>query len=226
MDWEKLKALLIKLGLKEDQLGDVKDGVDEMLTTAATTAGTETSKTLRAKITALEKQIKEAAPQDVTALQDKLDALTAERDTAVATLKTTTRDLAKAVKVGETVTSQFHGTLIDNEVSKHLTAANVAPKLMPGAMAMLRGQAAVKVDGEKRGVMFGEKDAATFIKEWAGGEEGKPFVAAPNSGGGNGNGNGLPLIVAGKSITRAAFNALPPEAAMAHIKEKGVVVDA
>ena len=52
--------------------------------------------------------------------------------------------------------------------------------------------ASVVADGDARKAMVGDKAIGDFVKEWAGSDAGKKFVAAPINTGGGAPGGGVP----------------------------------
>jgi hypothetical protein len=84
------------------------------------------------------------------------------------------------------VESKFVSSLlVDNGLSDAIAKAGVKPELSKAVKAMLAGQVSIKIDGETRAAVIGDKAVSDFVSEWAKSDEGKHFVAAPaNSGGG------------------------------------------
>jgi hypothetical protein len=82
-------------------------------------------------------------------------------------------------------------------------------------------------EGEERKALIGDKPLPDYIKEWAGSDVGKKFVAAPaNSGGGAGGGGGTGATV--KTMTRTEYNervVSDPAGTNAFIKGGGKIVD-
>jgi len=64
------------------------------------------------------------------------------------------------------------------------------PVHLKAAKALLSGQVQIVADGDSKVVKVGDKALADYIGEWAKGDEGKFFVAAPNNTGGGANGAG------------------------------------
>lgn len=99
--------------------------------------------------------------------------------------------------------------IVDEGLTKALVENKVAPQFLPAATALLRGKAKVVVEGEARTAKIGDKSLGDFIKEWSQGDEGKHYVAAPANGGGGAPGGNTPQGGGQKTMTRAAFDALP-----------------
>jgi len=130
----------------------------------------------------------EVDPAEVERLEGELEKAQGQLADANKQLKATTKtaeDTAKAYAAEQAHTQRL---LIDNGLSDALTGAGVKdPFLLKAASALLRDtyKPIVSADGEKRVAMIGDKPLADFVKEWAGGAEGKTFAAAPaHSGGG------------------------------------------
>lgn len=130
----------------------------------------------------------EIKPEDVEKLEAERDALKEQLAEAQKAAKTATKaaeDAAKALQGEQGFTQKL---LIENGLQAALSANGVTnPVQLKAAAALIRANAKieVKVDGENRAAIVGDKDLAAYVKEWAQGDEGKHFVAAqPNSGGG------------------------------------------
>lgn len=134
----------------------------------------------------------------------EIDRLERELDESKGKLRTTETELREtkrklttvegerdtATKGLETETSFSRNLLIENDLTTALTAANVAPHLMDGAKALLAGKAKVVTEGDDRKAVVGDKPLSEFVKEWALGDQGKAYIAAPANGGGGGTGGG------------------------------------
>jgi len=150
-------------------------------------------------------------PEDLTAAEDRADkaekakadlekqvkALTAERDKAVKSLET-----EQAISTKDRINRDLTAALIANGVKDETFLDALTAKFAPTAI--------IKVDGDKREAMIGDKSLADAIKEFAGSDAGKKFVAAPvNGGGGAGGGSGSGG--SGKVITQAEHDAMRPK---------------
>jgi hypothetical protein len=92
------------------------------------------------------------------------------------------------------------------------------------AMAMLASGVQIAAEGETRIAKLGDKALADAVKEWASGDEGKHFVAAPANGGGGAPGSGG-ASGGGKTINRAQFDALSQAERASFAKDGGKVVE-
>lgn len=181
------------------------------LATATAAAVEEATSGLKAKNTELLAELKAARkgqaidPAEVEKLEAKIDSLTGELTTA----NKATKDALKASDAATKALGQETGftqkLLIDNGLVGELTKNGVTNAAhLKAAQAMLRSGVQIVVDGESRVAKFGDKALSDYVKEWAGSDEGKHFVAAPvNSGGGAQGGGGK---VQGKTMTRKEFD--------------------
>jgi hypothetical protein len=139
------------------------------------------------EIERLERELDESR-HGLSEAQSKLR--TAERE-----LKRTAEERDAAVKERDTERSLSHNELMENKLTAALVDANVAPHFMDAAKALLKGKAAVEMDGDNRLVKADGKDVGEFVKEWAASDAGKHYVSAPGNAGGGAtgpNGNGTP----------------------------------
>lgn len=126
----------------------------------------------------------------------ELEKVEAERDELKQRLAETERNATKAVKELEAATKRladtegaYANTMRDAALTAELTKAGVtSPALLKAAKALLaEGVAVVDEDGRKA-VKAGDKSLTDFINEWASGDEGKHFIAAPAISGGGAQG--------------------------------------
>lgn len=182
------------------------------------------------KNTELLSELKEAKkgrqidPSTVEKLEARIDELDLALAGANKAVKTATAQAEKAVKALETESAFTQKLLIDNGLGDALVKANVSnPTHLKAAKAMLRGDVKIVVDGENRKAMIGEKELPAYITEWAGSEEGKQFVAAPNNAGGGAHGGGSNKGAV--TLKRAEFETRDPVARQAFLKDGGKLVD-
>jgi hypothetical protein len=109
-------------------------------------------------------------------LADQRARLTQEKDTAVKKLETE-RDSFK---------TRVEKLASENAINVALAEANVAPHMQKAVRAMFQSQIKVDYEGDDAIVTIENLPVVDKIKAWAGTEEGKYFVAAPNNGGGGG----------------------------------------
>lgn len=86
--------------------------------------------------------------------------------------------------------SKLHGLLVDNGLTDALSKSGVAPQYMDAAKALIQTHhkpEIADVDGKVIAQLDG-KPLTDFVSEWAQGDQGKHFKAAPDNGGGGANG--------------------------------------
>lgn len=144
-------------------------------------------------------------PAEVEKLEAKIDGLTGELTAANKATKDATKAAETATKALAQETGFTQKLLVDNGLVSELTKNGVTNAAhLKAAQAMLRAGVQIVADGESRAAKFGDKPLSDYVKEWAGSDEGKHFVAAPvNSGGGAQGGGGR---VQGKTMTRKEFD--------------------
>lgn len=164
-------------------------------------------------------------PDDYRALEEKSAKLESDLAAANKVLKTSGVELEKIKKAYDSESRFSRQLLVDNGLVDALTKAGVTnPISLKAAKAMLKDQVELIIEGESRKAMIGDKDLTTAIKDWAGGDEGKHFIAAPaNSGGGaTGSGNGG---ATGKTASRAAYEGMNPIERASFMKDGGKLVE-
>lgn len=158
-------------------------------------------------------------PAEVQKLEDKIEALTAERDAAQADAKKAAKDAEKATLTAQKATEATNGLVVSTGLKDALIAANVAKQFIPAVEAMLRPVVQVKAEGDAFAPYVGDKTLADHVQAWAQSDAGKHFIAAPANGGGGALGDGGAQPGA-KTMTRSAFDALDPASKAAAMKDK------
>lgn len=172
------------------------------------------------------KQGRTINPEDVTKLEDQIDALKGQVDEANKAAKKAADSEAKALKAKDDADGAVSKLLVDNGLSDALTKVNVTnPALIKAAKAMLAGQVQIVDDAGNKVARVGDKALADYITEWAGSDEGKHFVTAHDANGGGAQGNRNSGGAAPKTMTREAFNALAPAAQSKFSIEGGSLTD-
>jgi regulator of replication initiation timing len=208
---------------------DTKAAIDAIKADAATKLDSEVSG-LKSKVQELiddNKKLKkgrEIDPAVVEKLEGQIDDLTGKLTDAQKHAKDATKLAETASKALETEQGFTHRLVAENGLMQALSASGVTdPAYLEAAKAMHIGAVKIVAEGENRNALYGDKPLADAIKEWAAGDVGKKFVAAPvNAGGGAEGGGGK---VAGKVITRPQFNDLDQSARKVFANEGGKVVD-
>lgn len=164
-------------------------------------------------------------PAELERLEAKNDDLQTRLSTAEKAAKDAQKLVDKATKELEAESTFTHKLLAENGVVAALSAAGVTdPAYLDAAKALHLSQVKVVADGGERKAMYGDKPLDEAIKEWASGDVGKKFVAAPINGGGGAPGS--KEGEGGKTATRTAFDAMDQGGRAAFAKEGGKVVDA
>lgn len=127
--------------------------------------------------------------------------------------------------------SKFETTAVDTHLTNSLIAAGVKDDVMlKAAKALIRPSLQILEEGDDFSVIARDQyetavPVASYIKNWADGDEGKRFVDAPVNGGGGGNGDGNNNNKGGKSINRADFDKLDPMERSKKVSEGFAIVD-
>jgi len=116
------------------------------------------------------------------------------------------------------------GGLVDKHVKaatlrSAMTEANIGKAFMPAVEAMFSSQ--IKIEGED--VFLNEKPVSDALKEWAGTDDGKHYVAADANSGGGSDGAGSGGNAGKQTMTREQFDALDAASKM-DASQKGVVL--
>lgn len=164
-------------------------------------------------------------PEDLQAAEDRAEKAEQALADANKQVKTLAADRDKAVKALETEQGFTKGLLIENGLKTALIENGVKDEdfIKTLADSFSKG-ASIAVEGDQRKAMLGDKPLADAIKEWAGSDAGKKFVAAPGNGGGGAPG-GAGGTAAAKTITRPQFDAMSHPERATFSKDGGKVVD-
>lgn len=187
-------------------------------------AETEGLKSKNTELINAQKKLKD----DMKGIQAQLDEIAAAKEAAEQEAVSKSGDIdkvksaleAKHKKELETLTAKLstsearlNQTLIDKGLAEGLVKANVAPQYLPAVTALIKSTSKAEIvdqDGNAVAMLDG-KPLTEFIATWAQGDQGKHYIAAPNNGGGGSNGsNGNGQAATVKTMTRSAFEKLPP----------------
>lgn len=165
----------------------------------------------------------EISPEALAAAEERADKAEAALAKAQKEAKDYAKQAEQATKALEAETTAARSYALEAEIASAIAAGNVTPALVPAFKALVQQQAKADLVDGKYAVMIGDKPAKDYIASFLDSDEGKHFRAAPVNGGGGapgGAGGG-----SGKTITRAAFDALPvtEQAAMGMAAAKGEV---
>lgn len=163
-------------------------------------------------------------PEDVAALETEVETLKGQLSEAQKTVKKAQSDAESARKALEGAEGFTQRLLVDNGLSDALTKAGVTnPVHLKAVKSMLAGQVKIEADGDNRIAKVGDKALSDFVAEWAKGDEGKYFVAAPaNSGGGA---NGSSGAGSTKQVARSVWDNMSHAERASFAKDGGKVTD-
>lgn len=190
----------------------IKKAVEE-----ATTGLASKNKELLAELKEARKG-RQVNPEDVEKLEMQLDELKGQLAEAQKTAKAATKQAETAQKALQDAESFTTRLLVDNGLNDALAKAGVTnPVHLKAAKALLSGQVQIATENDTKVAKIGDKALADFIGEWAKGDEGKFFVAAPQNSGGGSSGQGF-----GASAIQKKASAMSPDEKGAFIKEFGM----
>src|SRR6185369_6984023 len=133
------------------------------------------------KLKAEVRKAKDIDPADLTAAEERADKAEKALADAQKEVKTLTTRAEKAEKALETEGAFTQKLLIQDGLKSALLANGVKDEdFIDSLSAKFAAGAKVVVEGEERKAMYGDKPLGDFIKEWAGTDQGKKFVAAPD----------------------------------------------
>lgn len=140
-------------------------------------------------------------PADLAAVEQERDALKAQLADANKASKKLATEAEAAAKRADTAEGSMTKLLVENGLNDALAKAGVTnPVHQKAAKAMLATQVQIADDNGAKVPKVGEKALAEFITEWAGSDEGKHFVTAPDTAGGGAHGtSGNPPPTGSKS---------------------------
>lgn len=106
-------------------------------------------------------------------------------------------------------------------LQRAMAEAGVAKQFMPAVEAMMKDK--IKVEGTD--VYLNEKPVSDALKEWAGSDDGKHYVAAPANSGGGTHASGKSNGAGRQEMTRSDFDALSQADRMATVKSGIKLID-
>lgn len=197
-----------------------QEKLDELLSQVESLA--EANKGLKSDLFKAKNKAKGADidPEVHAALQAQVEELTGKLEKTQKQLKADTEKLTASLQEKDGALTKH---LIEAQLTEHISKVGVKPEFIEAARALLRTSAAIKVENGEYRAMINDKPLPDAVKEWATGDQGKHFVAAPASSGGGAQGGGD--RTAGKTKTRAEFDAMSHPERAAFSKDGGKVVD-
>lgn len=155
------------------------------------------------------RKAKDVDPAEVERLHNEVEELQTKLTAAEKAAKDADKARETAVKNLETEQGFTQRLLIQDGLKSALIANGVKDEDYLDTLAAKFAQGAtVKIDGENRTALIGDKPLDVAIKEWAGSDAGKKFVAAPVNGGGGAGGGGKGGT--GLTKTQAEVDAMKP----------------
>lgn len=164
-------------------------------------AETEGLKAKNAELLGSQKKLKD----EMKTIQDRLDEIAAEKEKAEEEASLKSGDVDKVRKqleekhkkeiealttrLGEKDT-KLNKLLVDGALDAALAKSGIAPQYLDAVKALIKTSHKSEIteqDGDAIAVLDG-KPIADFVSEWAQGDQGKHYLAAPVNGGGGANG--------------------------------------
>jgi signal recognition particle GTPase len=148
------------------------------------------------------KKVKES----MKAIQDQLDEIKAAKEAAEEEAAAKSGDVekiksaleAKSKKEKDELlsklelqTGRLNQTLVDKGLTDALVSANIAAHHIPAVTALIKATSKAEIE-DVDGVLvakFDGKPIKDYVSEWAQGDLGKHYIAAPNNGGGGASGS-------------------------------------
>lgn len=140
----------------------------------------------------LKKAQKDSAidPADLEAVERERDEWKGKATAAEKLAKSAATALDAATKKAADIDTAYANSLRDGALTEALTKAGVtSAPLLKAAKAMLASGVEVVDDNGTRIVKAGDKPLGEFITAWAGSDDGKAFVSAPEHNGGGAQGS-------------------------------------
>jgi hypothetical protein len=167
--------------LTQEKLDELIQSVDAL---------TESNKGLKGDLAKAKAKAKgaEIDPEEHAALKLQVEELTDKLGKAEGLSKKEIEKLTKNLSEKDGALQKY---LIDANLTESLAKAGVKPEFMDASKALLKSSAIIKADNGEFVPMIADKPLTEYVTEWAKGDQGKHFIAAPaNSGGGAEGGTG------------------------------------
>lgn len=171
------------------------------------------------------KKGQEIKPEQYEALEAELESTRDKLAEASKIAKTTQTEFEKVKKMFEAENSFTSRLLVDNGLQAELLKVGVTnPAHLKAVKSMLSGQVQVRVEGDERKAIIGDKTLSDYVSEWSKSDEGKHFVAAPSNSGGGSTGGGN-AGGGGKTMPRAQFDKISSAEKAGFLKDGGKLID-
>ena len=170
------------------------------------------------------RQGKQIDPADIERLESEIETLKNQNAEAVKTVKAAQKEAETARKALESAEGFTQRLLVDNGLNDALAKAGITnPVHIKAVKAMLGGSVKIEADGDNRVAKIGDKALSDYVAEWAKGDEGKFFVAAPANNGGGATGSSS--SGGQKIVSRATFDQMGHFERSQFAKEGGKVTE-
>ena len=166
----------------------------------------------------------EIKPEQLDELENQVEVYKTKWADAEKLAKATAVEAEKVKKLYEAESGYTNNLLVENGLNEALVKEGIAKQFLPAVKSMLKGQVTVKIEGNERKAVIGEKALSEFVSEWSKSEEGKHFIAAPANSGGGSNGGG-DAKGAGKTMPRSQFDGISSADKGAFLKDGGKIID-
>ena len=166
----------------------------------------------------------EIKPEQLEELENQVETYKTKWTEAEKQAKAIAQEAEKVKKLYEAESGYTNNLLVENGLNEALVKEGIAKQFLPAVKSMLKSQVQVKIEGNERKAIIGDKPLSDFVSEWSKSEEGKHFIAAPaNSGGGsNGGGDAKGSV---KTMPRAQFDKISSAEKVAFLKDGGKPID-
>ena len=166
----------------------------------------------------------EIKPEQLEELENQVETYKTKWTEAEKQAKAIAQEAEKVKKLYEAESGYTNNLLVENGLNEALVKEGIAKQFLPAVKSMLKSQVQVKIEGNERKAIIGDKPLSDFVSEWSKSEEGKHFIAAPaNSGGGsNGGGDAKGSV---KTMPRAQFDKISSAEKVAFLKDGGKLID-
>ena len=166
----------------------------------------------------------EIKPEQLEELENQVEAYKTKWTEAEKQAKAIAQEAEKVKKLYEAESGYTNNLLVENGLNEALVKEGIAKQFLPAVKSMLKSQVQVKIEGNERKAVIGEKALSEFVSEWSKGEEGKHFIAAPANSGGGSNGGG-DAKGAAKTMPRSQFDGISSSEKGAFLKGGGKIID-
>ena len=170
------------------------------------------------------KKGQEIKPEQYEALENELDATREKLNEANKLVKTSQTEFEKVKKLFEAESSFTNNLLVENGLNEALVKEGVKKEFLPAVKSMLKSQVQVKVEGDARKALIGDKPLSDYVSEWSKSDEGKHFIVAPTSTGGGSTGGGN-ASGSGKTMPRSQFQGMSPVEQASYVRGGGKLTD-